>query len=467
MSIADQKNLTCRNNSNQNSCKLLTSIPPELRDLPFAVYPTMQNYNTERFIFNKRFNIFPAAIFIPDSISSLIRVIKVLRKNNLKFSIRSGGHGFEPASLSSGFVIDLRHFNTMKIVNDEVYIGAGVHSDTIVATLGKYNLAIPTGTCGSVAISGLALGGGMGYLSRTFGLTSDAIKSITLLTADSRVIEVNNQSYSDLFWALRGAGKGSYGIVLGMTFKAYHIENTSYFELTWKWDPILVKKIFLAWHEWVETLPKSINPTLVLGYKNGALSVSINGLKVGGDPFVEWKHAFKGLNPRVVIHTGHYAELAKNWQGSTASPFLKVKSLIAFQPISDKAIQLAINYLEQLQKNKARFQVAFEVTPFGGQIEQGDSSFFPRKAFEWWHEVAYWNQQEEADAALASIRQFHNTVVPLVSNYSYSNDVDYDLGKNYLNSYYGNNVNRLIQIKNKYDPNNFFHSTQSIPRQQS
>lgn len=449
----------------QNALLLQNSIPKELQGWPFIVYPLQTDpYNAERFIFNKRFTVFPKAIIIPTSKKTLARTLRILRKKHLNFAVRSGGHCFEPGSLSSDYILDLRHFNSIRLKkHNEVYVGAGVRSGSVIKVLGEIGRAIPTGTCQTVGIPGVTLGGGIGFLVRTFGLTCDALKKVTLLTADSDIIEVDKTHFSDLFWALRGAGNNSYGIALGFTFKTFDIPGASFFDLEWDWDPVLVLQIFNAWHNWIAQLPDSINPVLSIGYSKGKLSISINGIKVGKDPFVEWVSAFKDLNPRVTINTGSYLDLAPLWEDSPTTPFLKIKSFMAFTPVSDPAIALAIDYLQGLQASQANFDVNFQFVALGGKYAQGNTSFFPREAVEWWHLRASWDQQEQESAALLSLRTFYNSVAPLVSNFCYTNDTDYDLGNSYLNAYYGDHVNSLIQIKRKYDPHNIFHWAQSIP----
>lgn len=468
--FANENIIKCTNNvlkqiyPNQNACVLQKSIPFQLRGLPFVTYPIeTSDYNTERFNFNKRFNIFPKAIIIPKSSCTLSKVLHFLRKKQLNFSIRSGGHCFEPGSLTNDYVLDLRRFNSIEISDNEVYIGAGARLGPVIQKLGKKDLVIPTGTCQSVGIAGLTLGGGIGFLCRTFGLTCDVLKSVTFLTADSKIIEVNENQFADLFWALRGGGNGSYGIALGFTFKTFHVPTVSFLQLKWGWNPLLVSQIFDAWQAWIQQLPDNINPVLTLEYSDGKLSILLEALKVGKEPFIEWEQAFQKLNPQVEIQTGRYVDLAQLWADSPTAPFQKIKSIIAFQPIPAEAVQLTIQYFEQLQLKQAPFQVGFEFTAFGGKLAQGDTAFFPRKAFEWWHQAVNWNQQEQEPFALASIQQFYNSVAPLVSQFCYANDVDYDLGSQYLEAYYGDHVNRLIQVKNIYDPENIFHWQQSIP----
>lgn len=467
---ASEETIKCTDNvlkeiyPNQNACVLLDAIPPALQGLSFVTYPTqLSHYNTERFNFNKRFNIFPKAIIAPKSASTLSKILSYLIQHHLNFSIRSGGHCFEPGSLSSDYVIDLHRFNCIDISKKEVYIGAGARLGPVIQQLGQLDLAIPTGTCQSVGVAGLTLGGGIGFLSRTFGLTCDALKSITFLTANAEIIEVSNKQFPDLFWALRGAGNGSYGIALGFTFKAFQVPKVSFLKLHWEWDPVLVFQIFDAWHAWIQNLPDSINPVLTLEYVDGKLGILLEALKVGKEPFTEWEQAFLSLNPKVELFKGSYVDSAQLWADSPTTPFQKIKSLIAFQPVPLAAIQLTIDYFEQLQLTHAQFNVGFEFSAFGGKLAQGDTAFFPRNAVEWWHMAVNWNLQEQDAAALASIRDFYNSVAPLVSNFCYANDVDYDLGNTYLNAYYGDHVPRLIQIKDIYDPKNIFHWQQSIP----
>lgn len=470
ISFASEKFIKCTDNvlkqiyPNQNACVLQHSIPPKLKGLPFVTYPIeVSNYNIERFNFNKRFNVFPKAIIAPDCAHTLAKVLRFLKKKHLNFSIRSGGHCFEPGSLSNDYILDLRHFDSIEVCKNSVYVGAGARLGPVIQKLGKYGLVLPTGTCQSVGVGGLTLGGGIGFLSRTFGLTCDVLKSITFLTADSEIIEVNNEHHSDLFWALRGAGNGSYGIALGFTFKAIHVSKASFLKLKWKWDPLLVSQIFDAWQTWIQQLPNEINPVLTLEYVDGELNVLLEALKVGSEPFTEWESAFQSLNPKVELHTGSYVDLAQLWADSPTTPFQKIKSLMAFQPISNAVLQLTIQYFEQLRLSQAPFNVGFEFSAFGGKLAEGDTAFFPRNAFEWWHQAVNWNLQEQEAAALDSIRQFYNSVAPLVSPFCYTNDTDYELGNTYLNAYYGDHVNRLIQIKNVYDPQNIFHWQQSIP----
>lgn len=458
----------------QNTAQLLADIPPELQNLPYAVYPNDPEYNTDRLIYNKRFVYFPKAIFIPHTDQQVQYVLKALKNHNLNFALRSRGHCFEPGSLSSDYIIDLRNFNSIipDIPNETVYLGAGCQLSTVIATLGQIDYAIPTGTCPTVGLAGLTMGGGIGFLTRQYGLTCDSVVSITFLNADAEIIEVNPSSHPDLFWALLGAGNGSYGIALGFTFKMHYIPVVTYYELLWEWDPKLVTPLMTAWQKWVKTLPENISTVLGLRHPDFITAVPsntptvvirIHGIKVGPEPFTEWASAFEKFNPEVKTFQDKYSNTAQYWAAEPRFPFNKNKSRILMKPVTKDVMRGITNFFEMIEEKDPNYLVYFNFETFGGKVPDFDTSFYPRNAFGWWQQAYYWNFQEESEEVLSLSKTFFNSIPCEVSCYSYANMVDYDLGDRYLKAYYGSHVDRLIKIKNIYDPTNVFHWHQSIP----
>lgn len=450
----------------------LGAIPPELRHLKYAIYPDSPKYNTERFDFNKRFNVFPQAIFQPRTYDEVAFVLSALKKHNLPFSVRSGGHGHEGNSLSQFYIIDLRKFNKIKpdIDRQEVFVEAGCLLKDVIHTLGKIDYAIPTGTCPTVGATGLTLGGGIGYLCRPFGLTCGSVKSMIFMTADSKVITVSPDHHPDLYWALLGGGNGSYGIVLGFTYTMYHIPEATFYELIWEFDTHLLSPIMQTWQKWVATLPDNITSVLAIRHPKELAavpeeapetSIRISGLKIGSEPFVEWKSAFKELKPEVKLFQGTYLFTSKFWAKESQFPFNKVKSRIMMQPVGEKVIQEVQAYFERMEGVPYTFYFEFE--RFGGQVAETKTSFFPKNAFGWWLQAYYWGDEELTDGILTASEDFYNRIPSEVSKYSYANIVDYDLGKYFLEAYYGSNADRLIEVKRKYDPKNLFQWRQSIP----
>lgn len=460
-------NVFCTVYTNQNMCKLYDEIPKELKNLPYVVYPTdIYNYNVVRWNYNKRFNIFPHAIIVPENSSQVEYTLSVLKKYKLDFAIRSGGHCYGPGSLSSSYVFDLSNFNQIipDIYRQEVYIGAGCVLGEVIQRIGALNFAIPTGTCPSVGVTGLALGGGLGFLSRAYGLTCDSIKSILMVNAESKLIEVTpTNKYADLFWAMTGAGGGSYGIVLGFKFKMYPIKNCSFIKLDFKWETNEIIQVMNAWQNWVLKLSTTITTEIDFRYKDGHPELSILALKSNSEPFDEWKSVFSKFSPKVEITTGSYVDCAKKFASVYTRPFSKARSKFIFQPINLKAAEIIVNFINQLSIENAQYLFFISFGSAGGKISSSTSSYFPKQAFAWIFMFLYWNYEYQNIAALKSINTIYNDLEKYCSKYSYSNLVDYELGNTYLDAYYGNNVNYLVNIKNKYDPQNIFKWRQSIP----
>ena len=198
-------------------------------------------------------------------------------------------------------------------------------------------------------------------------------------------------------------------------------------------------------------------------YSKDKMEIGIAGLKVSDEPFDEWKKVFKELKPEVKISAGRYIDSSKYWTESHSFPLFKMKSNIILEPLSNTVIEKLVNFFATLKNDKPDFHVLFDFDTMGGKVLQGTSSFFPRQALTWWYQGIYWEHEDQTADALRYSRQFFAEILPDVSKYCYANTVDYDLDERYLDAYYGTNVDRLIQIKAKYDPENLFHWKQSIP----
>lgn len=457
----------------KSSISLEDFIPPEFENLSYAIYPTSPEYNTARLIYNKRFVYFPKIIFVPTTYQELQFVVSVLKQYDLRFALQSGGHCFEPGSLSSDYVISLKNFNSIipDIPNQQVFVGAGCILRNVIDTLGAIDYAIPTGTCPTVGAAGLTMGGGIGFLSRTYGLTCSSVKSITFLNADSEIIEVTEDSYPDLFWALLGGGNGSYGIALGFTFTMYYIPEITFFELVWEYDPELIIPVMKKWQEWSLQIPDTINTVLGIRHPNHLtahpekappLVIRIYGLITDPAAIAELE-AFNCLDPKVHIHTGSYLDMAQYWSFEPDLPFNKLKSRIMKKPVSVSVMVLVAEFFAGLEKLDPDFLVYFNFERLGGKVRDNKTSFYPKNAFAWWEQAYYWGQQKQNEEVIRLSRKFYACIPKEVSKYCYANIVDYDLGPSYLQAYFGSNVDKLIHVKRKYDPTNLFHWRQSIP----
>ena len=240
---------------------LLDEIPSELLKLSYGVYPNDETYNNKRFIYNKLFNYFPHAIFYPSTDNQISYLIQNFTKYNLDFSILCGGHAYEPASLSEGYIISMENFSKITICDKKmtVSVGSGVKLGTLISTLAKKRYIAPTGTSSCVGVSGLSLAGGKGYLSRLYGMVCDNIVSVTLINGEGNVVKANADTNPDLFWAIKGSGTCNYGVITQIEIKIYKDIYFQLTTLTWSWNPITIKKVLDLYQKYIIKFPNNIS----------------------------------------------------------------------------------------------------------------------------------------------------------------------------------------------------------------
>ena len=199
----------------------------------------------------------------------------------METAVRSGGHDLAGRSSTRGLLLDLTPLDALEVTDANVKVGAGVRNGGLCERLYEHRLAVPTGTCPSVGIGGLTLGGGLGILGRKHGLTCDRLLAAEVVLADGRVITCDSARDADLFWALRGAGAGSFGIVTTFTFKAVAApQTTTSFHLVWPYSPAAA--VIDAWQQWAPTGPAELGAELSLSA----------GADPGSEPTVEVVGAF-------------------------------------------------------------------------------------------------------------------------------------------------------------------------------
>ncbi|HEV2240126.1 MAG TPA: FAD-binding oxidoreductase, partial [Streptosporangiaceae bacterium] len=205
--------------------------------------PGQLGYNVAKELFDPRFDTkTPAGVAYcaaPRDVSACVNFARAFR---LPIAARSGGHGYGGwSSVSNGLVADVTPMSSFAVGTGPagagtVRVGAGTFLIDLYDDLSSRGLAIPGGSCPTVGIAGLTLGGGVGVLSRIYGLTSDNLVSVQIVTADGIVRTCDAQTNSDLFWACRGGGGGNFGIATSFTLRTHPLSQVVLFFLRWPWS---------------------------------------------------------------------------------------------------------------------------------------------------------------------------------------------------------------------------------------
>jgi len=242
------------------------------RDYPF-IYPWNTQYEVYKVNVNRKFVVYPLIIAMCESDKHVKKAFKIAKKYKLHFAVRSGSHCFESHSLSEGILIDQSRRKAFHIdTEDEILtVEPGVLIGPTIYELSKVGYILQSGSCNNVSYTGLSLGGGIGSLTRTFGMTSDDIISVNILLANGKIVRVDKH-VPDLFFALRGAGNGNFGIVTSIEFKIHHAPKLIYFQFDY--DFKYIKKVIQIWQHWIPFTDINMNSELRSSNKGGFIKVN-------------------------------------------------------------------------------------------------------------------------------------------------------------------------------------------------
>ena len=443
---------------------------PPLPNLPatdaILLRPGDSHFNDYQAAFNARTMVTPQLRALCKTAKSVAVMIDWCRTNNLRFALRSGGHCYEGFSQSDSVVIDTRLIRSVAVGGSadapHVEVGAGASLGRIYKEVAAKGFALPAGSCPTVGVSGHVLGGGYGYLARPLGLACDSLVSADLVDPDGHQIQANDSQNADLFWACRGGGGGSFGAATAFTFKLYPVRTVLVFRMVWDLAPDAAAKVMSDWQSWAPHTSPNINPLLLVSRGRNGVSLRCMGQSVGSLP--ELKRELKALSTSPRITSLSFIEAVNRLAGpdgwTYASAPMKGKSDYVTQPLTKEGIAAFMNEFSR------RNNVTAICDAYGGAIwaKPSDATAFPHRAgtlFQIQY-VTDWKNPNDASARLGNICELYKNLRSYMSGSAYVNYCDADL-PNWAAAYWGPNLDRLKQIKAKFDPNNVFQHAQSVP----
>ena len=344
----------------------------------------------------------------------------------------------------------------------EAVIGAGVRMLDCYRRLWDHGVTIPAGTCPGVGIAGLTLGGGIGFLSRQYGLTCDNLVAVELVDADGRALRASEEEHPDLFWAMRGGGGGNFGIATAFTFRVHPIGDVVTCTVTWPWDD--VAEVLDAWQRWAPFVDERLCVALAVAHPERG-----NDL---GDGTVHRFH--RGAT--VAAGTAAPGWHAGN-PGDPVSPILHGRRAVC-RTADRQASQVQERIVACLRSAPRRGDRDPGGAPArralrlrsGGVLSSGRRhrdhrsgsdgvSSTATRSFDLQYQ-AYWWDDAAAPTSLAWVRDLRAAMAPYTTG-AYVNYVDADL-LDWEHAYYGSNLPRLKQVKTDYDPDDVFHGPQTI-----
>ena len=447
-----------------------------------VIFPNSPEYGDARLLYNRRFSPRPMMIVRAASETDVARTIAFARANGIRLFTRSGGHSYIGASGGGGVMLDLRDMNAVAPLGGARFrIGAGtrlvkVYGD--LACAGGWTL--PSGSCDSVGFSGIALGGGFGFLQRAHGLTCDRVRAVRVVRADGSAVWASADSEPDLFWALRGGG-GSFGVATEFEVEAVPLGTIHV--LLWRWPLAAADAALARFHQVVAngSMPRNAVPAVVFNIDTGAQVPACLGLVFCSGSLAEAEAAKALLVGRGGVPCVAGSESGYDFPSPVCDPtepvgseLYKAKSSIVFAPPApDTAATIAQWFAARIAD--PRFApgeyASVNFIALGGAVADiaGDATAFPhRAALAEVQYLGYWNQpsSEKEAANTAWLRGMYADVAPRLSlggSGCYANYADDDLSEaQYPALYWGANHARLQRVKRAVDPTDFFHGRQGV-----
>ena len=440
-------------------------------------------------VFNARYHqVRPQAIVCCATPQDVAETISFARRHGLACAMRSGGHCFAGRSVSRGLVIDVTPMGSVSVSGDVATVGAGARLGAVYETLQHQGLAIPAGTCPPVGVAGLTLGGGLGILGRSYGVTSDRLLAAQIVLADGRVLDCDQHHHQDLFWALRGAGAGNFGVVTSLVLGAVPAPPAMT-NIHLSWPAAHAAALIAAWQRWAPTAPDELAASLKLiaaGEVDQPASVEVYGALIGSrsdaTELLDELVAGAGTDPVLVwVKQLSFAETRRFWadlpvEGAVAGhgahapaaphPYLVAKSEFFQRPLPSEAVAALVETFGQGRAAGESRELDF--MPWGGaynRVAPAATAFVHRDGlFQLKHAVVV--DPHASTAAKQAAQQWVTRSWASVHRWGsggvFPNFPDPDL-EDGAHAYYGTNYDRLVQVKAHYDPTGFFHFHQSLP----
>lgn len=402
---------------------------------------------------------------------SVAAMVEWAREHSIPFALRSGGHCFEGFSQNTELIIDTRLLNTVVYDNADqtVIVGAGALLSDIYRFLAREGRTIPAGICQSVGIAGLVLGGGVGYLARSAGLTCDALEQLEIVDAEGRRNSVHAGSQADLFWACRGGGGGSFGAATAFHIKTVAAPDVLVFEVDWVLNTATAADLMAAWQSAGPEAPDEISTIVSLRKRTkDTVLIRMVGQSVGTEQQLKtWvkpllSQAKPWSQPR--LHRHAFIDAANYFSppAGAAGGYYKFKSDIVTSPLPRDALVALIEPLQSAPPGALNL----ECEALGGAISQvpvSDTAFPYRNGALF--KIQYSTEVQKAKNTtgyLLALSSQYEAMRPFMSGAAYVNYCDRDL-EDWPRAYWQSNLERLKNVKRKYDPHNIFQHDQSVP----
>jgi FAD/FMN-containing dehydrogenase len=442
--------------------------------------PGSSTYDSVRLTQNPRYDgARPLAVLSVAGAHDVATAFAFAQDHGVPVAVRSGGHSYPGWSAGDGaLVVDVRPLHRVSLSGTAATVGAGASLVRVYDALGSRGRGIPGGSCPTVGIAGLTQGGGVGVLTRAYGLTCDSVTAMRVVLANGRIVTASSDEEPDLFWALRGGGGGHLGVVTSFTFKTFAAPTITRAYIAWPFSA--ARQVVPRWLHTVPRADSRLWATLkLLGGRTHPggpalfMSVTWTGAPSGLD------RALRPLLSKVPAPTtdsrssASYRDTMLTYAGCSSIPVaachtgpggaLDREAFAATSHIITEAVVDTGTLLEQVRaaQGSGLKEAGISIDALGGVVDDvgaGDTAFGHRGALTTVQYTATFDSGP-ASAATSYVRGFRAAMTPSWGSGAYVNYADASL-KGYHGAYFGANAARLARVRAAYDPTGFFTQPQ-------
>jgi FAD/FMN-containing dehydrogenase len=441
------------------------------------IVPDTDGYNEARTVWNGMIDRHPALIARAAHAADVPVAVRFAQRARLPLAVRAGGHNVAGnGTVDGGMVLDLSELREVSVepVSATVRVAGGALLEDVDRATAPFGLAVPLGVVSGTGVAGLTLGGGVGWLTRAYGLSVDNLVSAEVVTAAGDVVWASHNENPDLFWALRGGG-GNFGVVTAFTFQAHPIPplvyagNLFYGQSQWR-------RALQAYAGWVREVPDELTtivtfivpppdweigdePRMVIafvwaGEESAPGEAAVDALRLAAPPelevvapvpWTEWQSASDEIFPR-----GSRAY----WKN------------VAFDELDDDVVDVVLRRAAE----QTWYGTGFDIHHLGGEFARvpEDATPFPNRAAGFWLNIyGFWTDAADDGARIAYVRGLAADMAPYAAGGQYVNFVGQERGSDPLTlareAYGPHKLQRLREVKHQFDPNNVFRFNHNIP----
>ncbi|MEX2565124.1 MAG: FAD-binding oxidoreductase [Cyclobacteriaceae bacterium] len=430
------------------------------------LFPDSEDYDESRAIWNGMIDRKPACIVKCADVKDIVAAVNFGRKHEMLVAVKGGGHnaaGF--AMCDEGLVIDLSNMKGIKVdPTTRIAIAQpGVLWGEFDTATQKHGLAVTGGAVTTTGIAGLTLGGGVGWLMGKYGATCDNLLSAELVTADGQILRASPEENTDLFWAIRGGG-GNFGIVTSFEYQLHPVGTIIGGMVLHPMEKIV--EVLKFFRSFTQNPPDELTTYAFTMTSPEGMPMAGMALCYCGDDLNEGEKLIAPLRefgPPLADLIGPMPYLQQQSMLDAAAPhgqfsYWKANQLTS---LSDEAIEIFKTQAQLVSSPRTMVLIEHHHGAIN-KVASDATAFRQRESPYDFVIISLWNKPDESDMHIKWTRNFFDAMKPFFSSGVYVNTLFNDEGNDRVRAAYGDNYDRLRQIKKKYDPNNFFRWNNNI-----